>query len=551
MAGQQTPRPDAGKRPQSKRQVTAADLGDTNVPTSNSPLNETQPVPPSEVDQGATMINNPAQTMGGQRPAQAKSQKPQAGKKKKAVRLGDFLLVKKLGQGGMGTVYLAKQVSLDRKVALKTLSKEFAKKSDFVKRFLRESRSMAKLQHPNVVQVYAADSMKGIHFAAIEYVDGQSMQDWMDQKKRLSVGDALNIILFCADALREAHDQNMIHRDIKPDNILLTSKGIVKVADFGLAKVLDEDVSMTQSGTGLGTPLYMAPEQARNAKHVDKRSDIYALGSTLYYFVTGKLPFLGESTLELIQAKEAGIFKSARKLNKEVPEKLDLMIDKMMAKNPEHRYADCSQIINDLQGLGLDNPTLSFISGIADSGVVTRGVGPRSSAGTSVPSVRRSAIPQTSAQDAARTTKKSEGASVNTLWFVRYKNPKKKVVVEKMSVAQIRAAMTGGTLDLKTQAKKTVNAQFLPLGQYPEFDNVVQSRAITESANARANDVKNIYKKLDKQDRFRKRFRWLRNLTDGIKGLITLIIWLAVVIGVLGLAGYYGWPHVETFLKNR
>jgi serine/threonine-protein kinase len=124
----------------------------------------------------------------------------------------------------------------------------------------------------------------------------------------------------------------MIHRDIKPDNILLTKKGVVKLADFGLAKAVDDDVSMTASGVGMGTPLYMPPEQARNAKHVDKRTDIYALGGTLYYFLTGKLPYAGENTIELIIAKEKGKHASARGLNPEIPERLDLMIDKMLAK---------------------------------------------------------------------------------------------------------------------------------------------------------------------------------------------------------------------------
>ena len=226
---------------------------------------------------------------------------------------------------------------------------------------IREARSMARLQHPNVVQVYAADSASGVNYAAIEFIDGRSMQGWMNELKQLNVGDSLHVVLVCADALKHAHDQNMIHRDIKPDNILVTSKGVVKVADFGLAKAVDDDVSMTQSGTGLGTPLYMAPEQARNAKHVDKRTDIYALGSTLYYFLTGKLPFTGENTLELIVAKEKGTFTHARKHNPQIPERLDLMIDKMLMKDPNHRYADCAEIMRDLGGLGLANPALSFI----------------------------------------------------------------------------------------------------------------------------------------------------------------------------------------------
>ena len=321
-------------------------------------------------------------------PADGDAKKP-----KKVSQVGDFRIEKKLGQGGMGTVFLATQVSLERKVALKTLSPEFAKKPDFVKRFIREARSMARLQHPNVVQVYAADTASGVNYAAIEYIDGRSMQGWMNELKQLNVGDALHVTLVCADALKHAHDQNMIHRDIKPDNILVTAKGVVKVADFGLAKAVDDDVSMTQSGTGLGTPLYMAPEQARNAKHVDKRTDIYALGSTLYYFVTGKLPFTGENTLELIVAKEKGTFTHARKHNPQIPERLDLMIDKMLMKDPNHRYADCADIIRDLGQLGLANPALSFIESAGGETATVSAAVAAASVGRPRPACSRAAVP--------------------------------------------------------------------------------------------------------------------------------------------------------------
>ena len=130
------------------------------------------------------------------------------------------------------------------------------------------------------------------------------MQDWLDQWGRLSVPDAVLVTARCAEALLHAHEANLVHRDIKPDNVLVTKSGQVKVADFGLAKAADEDVSMTQSGTGMGTPLYMAPEQARNAKTVDLRADIYALGCSLYHFLTGELPFKGDTALELVMAKE-------------------------------------------------------------------------------------------------------------------------------------------------------------------------------------------------------------------------------------------------------
>ncbi|MCA9059000.1 MAG: serine/threonine protein kinase, partial [Planctomycetaceae bacterium] len=149
------------------------------------------------------------------------SQPDKKASSKRVQQLGDFELKKKLGKGGMGEVFLARQVSLDRLVALKTLSRDLAKREDFVKRFQREARSMAKLDHPNIVKVYAVDSYKGIHFAAIEYIDGSSVQNWLDKLGPFSIADAVHIALVCAEALRNAHDLTLVHRDIKPDNILV------------------------------------------------------------------------------------------------------------------------------------------------------------------------------------------------------------------------------------------------------------------------------------------------------------------------------------------
>jgi len=493
-------------------------------------------------------------------PAKSSSSGSAEGKKSKKVsQLGDFKVEKKLGQGGMGTVYLATQTSLDRKVALKTLSPEFAKKPDFVARFLREARSMARLQHPNVVQVYAADSISGVNFAAIEYIDGRSMQNWMNDLKQLSVGDALHVILVCADALKHAHDQNMIHRDIKPDNILVTSKGVVKVADFGLAKALDEDVSMTQSGTGLGTPLYMAPEQARNAKHVDKRSDIYALGSTLYYFVTGKLPFTGENTLELIVAKEKGTYTSARKLNSKVPERLDLILGKMLLKDPKDRYGDCGDIIRDIGSLGLANPALSFIESAGGTAVVNASVAAASAASLSRvqgtqgtgSNVTRSDVRlpppgerMTSAQDAARTAAKATaGPSKN--WFVQQKGPDGRVTISRMSTPEIMAGIKGETIDPSAKAKDSPNGTFLPLMQYSEFQALASNRAVKMQAEAKSRKTQDIYAKLDRQEARRKRWRWLKNLVANVKGFVGFIVYLTVicVIGYAALA--YGWPYLR------
>ncbi|MDA0810314.1 MAG: serine/threonine-protein kinase [Planctomycetota bacterium] len=388
--------------------------------------------------------------------------------KKKTVQLGDFKLLKKLGQGGMGEVYLAKQVSLDRQVALKILSKEMAKKPGFVERFVREARAMARIDHPNAVKVYAADSDKGLNYVGIEYIDGQSMQDWVDQIGTLEVGDAINVVLSCADALNHAHELNLIHRDIKPDNILVTKKGVVKVADFGLAKALDdEDMSMTQSGTGLGTPLYMPPEQARDAKNVDHRTDIYALGCTFYYFLTGKLPFEGDSVLKLIVAKEKGQYPAARSLNSKIPEKLSLMIDKMIQKEPKHRYSSCAEIIKDLDQLGLENETLSFIgdSGGSTTSRSSRGR-QRSTVGSDSGATSGVSLPQfrTSAEDA---TQRAAAATAKdtTLWYVRYVNAKGESQVKEMNTRQVQQGILAEVLDVKTQAQKKGN----PGGFMPSF----------------------------------------------------------------------------------
>jgi serine/threonine protein kinase len=196
----------------------------------------------------------------------------------------------------------------------------------------------------------------------MEFIEGFSTSLLLKQfGGKLVLGDAIHIALRCADALRYAHERGIVHRDIKPENIMITLAGEIKLADLGLAKPMDdEDLSLTDTGTSLGTPKYMAPEQARNAKYADHRSDIYALGAVLYTFVAGQPPFRGETAMELLLAKEKGQFPPARRLNPEVPSRLDLMLDKMLARNIKHRYQNCADIIRDLQGLGLAEERLSF-----------------------------------------------------------------------------------------------------------------------------------------------------------------------------------------------
>jgi serine/threonine protein kinase len=463
--------------------------------------------------------------------------------KKKTVQLGDFKLLKKLGQGGMGEVYLAKQVSLDRQVALKILSKEMAKRPGFVERFVREARAMARIDHPNAVKVYAADSDKGLNYVGIEYIDGQSMQDWVDQIGTLEVGDAINVVLSCADALNHAHELNLIHRDIKPDNILVTKKGVVKVADFGLAKALDdEDMSMTQSGTGLGTPLYMPPEQARDAKNVDHRTDIYALGCTFYYFLTGKLPFEGDSVLKLIVAKEKGQYPAARSLNSRIPEKLSLMIDKMIQKEPKHRYSSCAEIINDLDQLGLENETLSFIGDSGGSTTTRSSRGrQRSTVGSDSGATSGVSLPQfrTSAEDATQRAA-AAAAKDTTIWYVRYMNAKGESQVKEMNTRQVQQGILAEVLDVKTQAQKKGNpGGFMPLAAHAEFQDLMKKRLAKTQQSVRGDNLKEQYAKLEKEQKRHNRWRWFKGVTENVLGGFGLIIYLAVIAAVI-FGVYYG-----------
>ncbi|MFO0918905.1 MAG: serine/threonine-protein kinase, partial [Planctomycetaceae bacterium] len=462
-----------------------------------------------------------------------------SGSGKTVSQIGDYKILKRLGKGGMGEVYLAHQISLDRTAALKVLSKQLAGKEDFIKRFYREARAMAKIDHPNAVRVYEVREDLGIHYVAMEFIDGKSMQKWMDQLGKLNVGDAVHVVMRCAEALQSAHAQNMIHRDIKPDNIMLTSKGAVKVADFGLAKALDDDLSMTQSGTGLGTPYYMAPEQARNAKHVDGRADIYALGITLYYFLTGNLPFTGNSTIEVIQNKELGRYTPARKLNPQISERLELVIDKMMLKDVDHRFKDCAEMMKALAALNLEHPSLSFIDA-PDKVVATTTASVRSVAAKT--QVGKPVVAKTSAEDAAAKERQQLAAQAGTVWFVQYKNPQGQDAVGRFTTPQIVQMLKAGSLDPRSKAKKNANDPFLPLSQLAEFDKTAQGQMVRLNAESKSANMKKEFAKIDRQQRWRKITRRLGEYFSGAVGLVKFLIYLTVVFGGIGAVIYYRAP---------
>ena len=262
--------------------------------------------------------------------------------------LGEFRLIKKIGQGGMGVVYEAVQVRLGRPVALKVLSQRFTEDQEYLERFQREAKSAAALSHANITQVHDIGEERGHHFFAMEFVDGKSVNDLLTEQGKLPLSQALHIVEGTAKGLRAAHRESIIHRDIKPDNIMLTRDGEPKLADLGLAKKMDDDSSMTQTGTGVGTPYYMPPEQARNARNVDHRADIYSLGVTLFQLVTGRRPFTGESSYGIILAHAMKPMPSGEEMGTPLPDAVESPIQRMCSKKPEERHQDYDSLLADI-----------------------------------------------------------------------------------------------------------------------------------------------------------------------------------------------------------
>ena len=207
-------------------------------------------------------------------------------------RLWGYQLVRLLGSGAMADVYLAEQTSLNRNVAVKVLLADTLRHPAAVERFEQEARAAASLVHGNIVQIHEVDCVDGVHFLAEEYVAGPTLRAWLTTRGPLNPRQALAVLGQVGSALARAAQQGIVHRDIKPENLLVTPAGDVKVADFGLVRVLSEDSELTRDGMTLGTPLYMSPEQA-DGRSVDARSDLYSLGATAYHLLAGRPPFSG------------------------------------------------------------------------------------------------------------------------------------------------------------------------------------------------------------------------------------------------------------------
>jgi len=262
--------------------------------------------------------------------------------------LSNYKILSKLGKGGMATVYKAHELSLNRVVALKVLSPRLSEDTEFIKRFQREAQAAAKLNHPNIVQIYAIGEEKGIHYFAMEYIKGKTLAQIKNEEGILTAARAIPIIRQVAEALGEAHKVGLVHRDIKPSNIMIDASGRAKVTDFGIAFVAEAKTKLTREGSIIGTPEYLSPEQCEG-KSLDGRSDIYSLGVTLYEMLSGKTPYEADTPVSMLMKIVQGNFLPLNQVNPNVPLPAQKMIEKMMQTDTQKRYANVDELLESLQ----------------------------------------------------------------------------------------------------------------------------------------------------------------------------------------------------------
>jgi serine/threonine protein kinase len=263
-----------------------------------------------------------------------------------------YKILGKLGAGAMAVVYKAKQLSLNRTVAIKVLPKRFTENPEYVQRFYKEGQAAGKLNHPNIVQAVDVGEAGGYHYFVMEYVEGRTIYDDLAAGKIFSESDALDIAIQVAKALEHAHSVGLIHRDVKPKNIMITSEGIVKLADMGLARqTTDVELAKTEKGRAYGTPYYIAPEQIRGEMDIDGRADIYGLGATLYHMLTGRVPFMADDPSDVMRKHLREELIPPDHINTSLSAGISEVIEVMMAKNKENRYSDCEELLEDLEAV--------------------------------------------------------------------------------------------------------------------------------------------------------------------------------------------------------
>jgi serine/threonine protein kinase len=265
-------------------------------------------------------------------------------------QLGKYDVISKIAEGGMGSVHKGRNRDTGEIVAIKVIALATAKNPVLLQRFEREFQTTKQLNHPNVVKALDYSGAQPHPYIVMEFVDGQSIGQRLEQKGAYPEAEAVKLISQVCEGLQSAHKQGLVHRDIKPDNILVTRDGVAKITDMGLVKEVEGDLNLTRTGRGLGTPHYMAPEQFRNAKTVDVRGDIYSLGATLYAMVTGVIPFDNASPLDCWMKKIRNEFPTPKELNPAVSERVDYAIRRAMSAEPNQRPSSCREFVKDLTG---------------------------------------------------------------------------------------------------------------------------------------------------------------------------------------------------------
>jgi serine/threonine protein kinase len=260
--------------------------------------------------------------------------------------LGIYRVLRLLGRGGMGEVYEALDEGLDRRVALKVLAQELSRNDEHVGRFLGEARAVARVNHPNVVQVFYAGTDGARHYFAMEFVPGHNLQQIVQNEAPLTPLRTVETVTDAARGLRAAHEQGLIHRDVKPANLLRTPGGRIKITDFGLAKLLDDNIELTQAGAIMGTPQFMSPEQAQGFE-LDQRADIYSLGATMHFLLVGSAPYSGKDAMAVMLQH---IREPAPQIRR-APPSINTLLRRMMAKNPAERFPDYDELLDHLQHL--------------------------------------------------------------------------------------------------------------------------------------------------------------------------------------------------------
>jgi len=267
-------------------------------------------------------------------------------------QIGGYKLIRKIGEGGMGEVYLAEQLTMHRTVALKILHAKWASDEEFRKRFLLEARAAGKLSHQHLIQVFDVGKYQGLYYFSMEYIDGVTVDDLIRHEGPMNVEKVIDLTQQVCEALKYLSSHDIIHRDIKPANIMVTKDGIVKLGDFGFIQSVF-DAELMQEGTTIGTPDYISPEQARGERNLDVRSDIYSLGATLFHMLSGKTLFNGTCSKVMRDHIEAQPPKLDT-LRKDLPKELVRMLSKMVAKQPIDRYQSPDDLIKDLDLLKID-----------------------------------------------------------------------------------------------------------------------------------------------------------------------------------------------------